>query len=131
MSTTLRLALVAPVLALSAVLAPVALAQATPAVPGAAEPVPPQPAITRCDAPNVCVWTRSQGLGTGWQTTKTGCINTPWPAFSVSNQSNKTVRFYEGQNCNPRTNNFVLNPKTYSDYAGGLKTGVKSFFVPK
>ncbi|GAA1346326.1 peptidase inhibitor family I36 protein [Saccharothrix algeriensis] len=128
-STALRLALVAPVLALAAVLLPVVTAQAA-QPPGAADPGPPTPAITRCDAPNVCAWTKPKGLGTGWQRSQSGCHNTPWAAFSVSNQSNKYVTFYEGKNCNPATNYFGLNARTYSDYAGGLKTGVKSFYIP-
>ncbi|RKT51754.1 peptidase inhibitor family I36 protein [Saccharothrix australiensis] len=140
--TKLRLALVVPVVALAAVLVPVAHAQAAPVVAApvaAAEPVPPSPVITRCDKGNACAWTKPKGLGKGWQVheSQPGCYNVTdnnklgAPARSVYNNTRKAVTYFRNNNCTGR--NFTLQPGQWSDFAGGqpMDSQVWSFRVPR
>ncbi|RKT51755.1 peptidase inhibitor family I36 protein [Saccharothrix australiensis] len=142
-STALRTALVVPAMLLTAALAPTAHAaepptSSAPAVD--AEPTfPGDPRFPVCGNDYVCVWEKVGGGGARYDqkdhhTNQNVCYNVigkgklPNPARAVSNQTNKRVWFYEGTGCNPKTNNFYLNPHYYSENAGNLS--IRSFLIP-
>ncbi|CCH30998.1 peptidase inhibitor family I36 protein [Actinosynnema sp. NPDC047251] len=115
-----RMALVLPVAALAAVLAPAAHAQSD---PGPVAEISQERGYENCPNKHVCAYSQPKGQGNQWvkHQSASGKYDLPWAGRSVYNRTDKFITFYRQKGC--KGSWFKLAPGQHSDYAGGAPMG--------